>query len=315
MKSTVSRFSALNRRAEYLKLKTEKEKEKKQEENEEEELEEEEDDEDDKNKQNIQKPKNIPITRTPISPKTSLNRLEKQKLSSTSTTSQIPYNFSRSRMNYTSTNNNNNIDLNNKNQKDLLLMRQGLKDKNFQITGTKSSSNIVNKPGQNTTYSIKPSINSPKNIKSASIMQNNPSQILKATNSQSNLNSQKILISGNKYSSLRRFGDTLNKESENKNEIKIINKNNNYTINVTNNNNTFNVNNNNLPNNNNNFININENQEDIKYDLETKEKIEEKETNKESNIKSFSKKEPRKDIKEQNFIFNSNKIEKKEEKK
>ena len=66
MKSTVSRFSTLNRRAEYLKLKEkEKEKEKKQEENEEEEIEEEEDEQDEKNKQNIQKPKNIPITKTP----------------------------------------------------------------------------------------------------------------------------------------------------------------------------------------------------------------------------------------------------------
>ena len=43
---------------------------------EEEELEEEEDDElDDKNKQNIQKPKNIPISKTPITPKTTFSRL------------------------------------------------------------------------------------------------------------------------------------------------------------------------------------------------------------------------------------------------
>ena len=111
----MSRFSTLNRRAEYLKLKEkEKEKEKKQEENEEEEIEEEEE-QDEKNNQNIQKPKNIPITKTPISPKTSLNRLEKQKSSTTTNTSQIPYNFTRSRMNYTSKNNKrrNNIKRNN----------------------------------------------------------------------------------------------------------------------------------------------------------------------------------------------------------
>ena len=58
MKSTVSRFSALNRRAEYLKLKAEKEKEKKGEVNEEEEIEEEDDALDEKNNQNFQKTKN-----------------------------------------------------------------------------------------------------------------------------------------------------------------------------------------------------------------------------------------------------------------
>ena len=89
MKSTTSRFSALNRRAEYLKLKSEKEKEKekekKEEENEEEEEEEEDDELEDKNKQNIQKPKNIPISKTPISSISTLNRLnDKQKISTTS---------------------------------------------------------------------------------------------------------------------------------------------------------------------------------------------------------------------------------------
>ena len=303
MKSTTNRFPALNRRAEYLKLRTEKEKEKKQEENEEEELEEEEDDEqEDKNKQYIQKLKNIPITKTPINTKSSLNRLEKQK-SSTSTTSQIPYNFTKSRMNYTSSNN---IDLNNKNAKDALLMRHGLQDKKMQITGTTTTKNI-----QNPTYSIKQSSPySPKGIKTSSVIQNNPPQILKSTNSQSNFNSQKISILGSKYSSMKRFGDNFNKEEENKNEIKIINKNNNYTINVTNNNNNITVNNNNISN----TININEKKDDIKYEYPAEEKNKEEiktETNKELNKKLISKKEPRKDTKEQNFI--SNKYDKKKE--
>ena len=147
MKSTVSRFSALNRRAEYLKLKTEKEK--KNEENIED------IEEDDKNK-NIQKPKNIPITKTPLIPNTSLNRLEKQRLSSTST----PYNFTKSRINYVS--NNNNIELNNK------IKLQG-PEKKLQIIGTKSSNDVTGNSKQNkinsTTYQIKTSINTPKSIK------------------------------------------------------------------------------------------------------------------------------------------------------
>ena len=80
MKSTVSRFSALNRRAEYLKLKAEKEKEKKGEVNEEEEIEEEDDALDEKNNLNFQKTKNIPISTTPLSQKIPLNRLnDRQK--------------------------------------------------------------------------------------------------------------------------------------------------------------------------------------------------------------------------------------------
>jgi hypothetical protein len=180
MKSTTSRFSALNRRAEYLKLKSEKErekeKEKKEEENEEEE--EEEDDElEDKNKQNIQKPKNIPISKTPISSLSTLNRInDKQKISSIP---QKPYNFTKSRLNYTQTNNN--PELNNKNPKDILIMRQGLHDKTFQIGGTPSAKNIMNKTGQNQNYSIRQTPNSPKGIKNNTILQNEPPQVLKAT--------------------------------------------------------------------------------------------------------------------------------------
>ena len=55
---------------------------------------------------------------------------------------------------------------------------------------------------------------------------------------------KKIGISGNNYLSLRLLGESFTKHNENKNEIKIINKNNNYTINVTDNNNTITVNNN-----------------------------------------------------------------------
>ena len=308
MKSSLNRFSTLNRRAEYLKLKTEKEKEKKQEENEEEELEEEEDEQEDKSKHNMQKPKNIPISKTPLSQKTSTNRVDKQKITPTSTTSQIPYNFTRSRINYTS---NNNIDLNNRNPKDVLLMRHGLQDKKLQIVGTNDTKNLLNKPGQNPTYSIKQSPNSPKSIKTSSIVQNNPPQILKATNSQSNLNSQKISILGNKYSSLKRFGNTYNKEDDNKNEIKIINKNNNYTINVTNNNNNITVNNNNISNNN--YIDMNnKKEEEINIEFNKEEEREIKEESK-KDTKSISRKEPRKDKKEKNFTANKD-FEKKEEK-
>ena len=306
MKSTTNRFSALNRRAEYLKLKSEKEKEKKEEENEEEELEEEEDDElDDKNKQNIQKPKNIPISKTPITPKTSFSRLNDKQKITTSTTSQIPYNFAKARMNYTQSNTN--IDSTTKNPKDVLISRHGLQEKKFQMTGTPSAKNIINKTGQNSSNIIKPSQNSPKGIKSNSILQNNPSSILRATNSQSNLNSQKIGISGNKYSSLRRFGESFTKHDENKNEIKIINKNNNYTINVTNNNNTITVNNNNIANENNDITDINEKKKEKEKENEFDLALEEikKEENKEYKYKSFSKKEPRRDYKTQNFTYNN----------
>ena len=307
MKSTTSRFSALNRRAEYLKLKSEKEKEKekekKEEENEEEE--EEEDDElEDKNKQNIQKPKNIPISKTPISSISTLNRLnDKQKIS---TTSQIPYNFTKSRLNYTQTNNN--PELISKNPKDILIMRQGLHDKRFQIGGTPSAKNIMNKTKQTP--------NSPKGIKNNTLLQNDPPQILKATYSQSNLSSNKVSIPGSKYSSIRRFGETITKQDENKNEIKIINKNNNYTINVTNNNNTITVNNNNIQSNN--LDNFEKTNEKIDYnDINIEEKKEEEiklEENKELNKKIKTKKEPRKDIKSNNNN-NIKKEEKKEEQK
>ena len=301
MKSTTSRFSALNRRAEYLKLKSEKEKEKekeKKEENNEEEEEEEEDDElEDKNKQNIQKPKNIPISKTPISSISTLNRLnDKQKIS---TTSQIPYNFTKSRLNYTQTNNN--PELISKNPKDILIMRQGLHDKRFQIGGTPSAKNIMNKTKQTP--------NSPKGIKNNTILQNNPPQILKATYSQSNLSSNKVSIPGSKYSNIRRFGETITKQDENKNEIKIINKNNNYTINVTNNNNTITVNNNNIQSNNlDNFEKTNEKIDYNNINIEEKKEEEIKlEENKELNKKIKTKKEPRKDIKSNNYGFNISK--------
>ena len=138
MKSNLGRFSILNRRAEYLKL---KEKEKKKEENVEE-LEE--DEEEDKNNKNIQKPKNIPITKTPLIPNTSLNRLDKQKLLSNSTS----YNFTKSRINYASNNNN---------TKDLLIMRQG-QEKKLQIMGTKSSNDITNNSKQSKCYRQAPAL-------------------------------------------------------------------------------------------------------------------------------------------------------------
>ena len=305
MKPITSRFSTLKVRAEYLKLKVEKEKEKEKKELENEDEEEEEDELEDKNKQNIQKPKNIPISKTPISSLTSLNRInDKQKISHTS---QIPYNFTKSRLNYTQSSNN--PELNTKNPKDILIMRQGIQDKKlFQLGGTPSAKNIITKTGQNQNFSIKQSQNSPKGLKSTSILENNSPQILKATYSHSNLNTNKVTIPGNKYSSIRRFGETITKQDENKNEIKIINKNNNYTINVTNNNNTITVNNNNISNNNvDNFEKINENKNDLNINIE--EKKEEEilpEINKESNVKLKSKKEPRKDItKTNNLEFNS----------
>ena len=311
MKSTPSRFSTLNRRAEYLKLKSEKEKEKerekakKDEENEEEE--EEEDDElEDKTKQNIQKPKNIPISKTPINSFTSLNRInDKQKITSISSTSQIPYKFSKSRLNHTQSSTN--TELNTKNPKDILILRQGLHDKKSQLGGTLSAQNMISKTGQNQNFSIKQTQNSPKGLKTTSLLQNNNPQIIKATYSQSNLHSHKVSIPGNKYSSIRRFGETITKQDENKNEIKIINKNNNYTINVTNNNNTITVNNNNISNNNaDNFENINEKENEININLEEKKEEDiNPEEKKELNTKFKSKKEPRKDIKTNNYEFTS----------
>ena len=291
MKSTVSRFSALNRRAEYLKLKAEKEKEKKGEVNEEEEIEEEDDALDEKNNQNFQKTKNIPISTTPLSQKIPLNRLnEKQKL--TATTTQIPYKFTKLRMNYTSPNNK---EMNLKNPKDILIMRQGLKEKNYETTDLENRNNII----KNSTNVLKQTPNSPKGIKSGSILQNNPPKILKATYSHTNLNSHNSGF-GSKYSSIRKFGETITKQEENKNEIKIINKNNNYTINVTNNNNTITVNNSN----NNNFININNKKNENEAEEKNEEEIKEEE-NKEFNKQLKSKKEPRKDIKEKNLSFNN----------
>ena len=292
MKSTVSRFSTLNRRAEYLKLRAEKEKEKKGEVNEEEEIDEEEDDAlDEKNNQNFQKTKNIPISTTPLSQKIPLNRLnEKQKL--TATTTQIPYKFTKLRMNYTSPNNK---EMNLKNPKDILIMRQGLKEKNYETTDLENRNNII----KNSTNVLKQTPNSPKGIKSGSILQNNPPKILKATYSHTNLNSHNSGF-GSKYSSIRKFGETITKQEENKNEIKIINKNNNYTINVTNNNNTITVNNSN----NNNFININNKKNENEAEEKNEEEIKEEE-NKEFNKQLKSKKEPRKDIKEKNLSFNN----------
>ena len=60
-------------------------------------------------------------------------------------------------------------------------MRQGLHDKKFQIGGTPSVKNIMNKTGQNQNYTIKQTPNSPRGIKNNTILQNNPPHILKTT--------------------------------------------------------------------------------------------------------------------------------------
>ena len=110
-------------------------------------------------------------------------------------------------------------------------------------------------------------------------------------------------------------GSVVNNNEENNNkEIKIINKNNNYTINVTNNNtiNVTNNSNNNEENNSNNNIYNNENKEDDKEEGINKEKIKyKKETKKEPriNIKK-EKREDKEDIKS-NLTMKQNKIENK----
>ena len=76
-----------------------------------------------------------------------------------------------------------NIDLTTKNSKDVLISILWLKEKKFQMTGTPSAKNILTYIGQISTNIIKSSQNSPNNIKSTSILHNNPQSILRANNS------------------------------------------------------------------------------------------------------------------------------------
>ena len=166
--------------------------------------EEEDDEEENNNKPYAQKPKIVPISKIPINQKllTNINikQNEKQKITST-TSSKIPYNFNRQRMNFTTSSSN---DIKTQNQKDNIGIRKVFPEKKLTSNpGVLSTKNITNK------YTIKPSQNSPKSIKTNQNLQNITPQILKTNNSQSNFNSQKIPVIGTKYSSIRKFGDSL----------------------------------------------------------------------------------------------------------
>ena len=183
------------------------------------------------------------------------------------------------------TNNNNNI------SKDGNNIKRGIQDKNQTLTAAsriiaKKESQRANQKQQQ--YTIKLSQNSPKGQLKTKISHITSTK-LKPQNSHAQLIRPQIPSKienqtqppQNNTNYVRRVVESTVHKEDNSKEIKIINRNNNYTINVTNNNNTINVTNNN------NNTNTNSNKEQYE-----KNKAQEKEVK----IKTEPKKEPRKEL-------------------
>ena len=169
------------------------------------------------------------------------------------------------------TNNNNNI------SKDGSNIKRGIQEKNQTLT---AASRIIAKKEtlranqKHQQYTIKLSQNSPKGQLNTKISHITSTK-LKPQNSQSQLIRPQIPSKvetqtqppQNNTNYVRRVVESTVHKEDNSKEIKIINRNNNYTINVTNNNNTINVTNNN------NNMNTNKEQYEKNKTQEKEEKI------------------------------------------
>ena len=286
-----SKYFTSDRRAEYLKIKNDKEKEKEKEnDNEENEEEEDEEEEDEKNKTNTQIPKSIQITR-PINKDIKSNIVKREDKSRF--LNQLPNSFNKQRIIY-------HHNQENDNSKEGSSIRRALQEKKTQPL-TAASRILAKKEllrtGGNQPYTIKMSQNSPRGqLKTQNVLP----PVLKTQNSQAQMQVKSRIptkietqsqapLYQSKYS--RRIIESSVHNDDNGKEIKIINKNNNYTINFTNNNNTINVTNNNTNNiNNENNQEMNNNKDEEK---EEEVHIERKE------IKKESKKEPRREIRKE----------------
>ena len=307
-------------RAEYRKERMEREKEKekekkKEEDNEENEEEEDDEEEEEKNKVNVQKQKPIPSSRPIVNKdiKTIIKRDEKPIMTS--------HTFNR-RIIYMKKDDNNN-------PKDGSNVNKDGQEKI--ITSNIIGNRIIKKDSLRTNQSHPFSL---KMIQSSSKGQllknqtssNNVSQTqtptqtqtqtkLKPQNSQSHLlraqipskiESQPQASQNNRYTR-RVMESTVNKEENNK-EIKIIHKNNNYTINVTNNNNTINFTNTN----NNNNDNVKDNNDNEKNKSENERNEEDKKEEVIIETKKVVKKQIRTDFKNEPIILDRRKEKEKE---
>ena len=288
-----------NTRGEKLKVKTEKEKEENNDENEEEEEEE----EDEKSKPSIQKSKTS--IRQPVNKdikKTILKREDKSKI-----LSQLP---GKQRILY-----HHNQNPENDNQEGSII-RKITHEKKSVNPGMTAASRIlakkeILKTESNHPYSIRISKNSthyqlknpnPHNSTELNIENSQTEMEIKSKNPSKIENSSKTTFHHSKYT--KRVVESSIINDEDSKEIKIINKSNNYTINVTNNNNTINVTNNNNDNNNKDAtLNKNLNNERTK-DINSNTKEEDEDEKEEVNIERKepeykSRKEPRRDIKKE----------------
>ena len=334
-----NKYFTSEKRAEFLRMKNEKEKEKqKDDDNEENEEEEEEEEEEDEKNKMPQKPKSFQVPRQAQTinkdiKATILKREEKSKLL---TQTQMPASFNKQRIIY-------HQNPENDNSKEGSSIRRVLQEKKTQNTNTTmtAASRILAKKdilrtGQNQPYNIRISQNSPRTQLKSQNPQGLAPPLLKTQNSQAQMQvKSKIAVKNeiqpqvppyhSKYS--RRIVDSSVHNEDNAKEIKIINRNNNYTINVTNNNNTINVTNNS---NNTNDTKLNKNIDNEKYDENNNNKDKEEDEKEEINIERKEirkeiRKEPRREIREirkeprreekeinNNIEEKENKIEKKE---
>ena len=296
-----NKYFTSDRRAEYLRVKNDKKKEKEKEDDNEdiEEEEEEEEEEDEKNKANTQIPKSFPESRHPVNKEiksTIVKRDEKSKI-----LNQVPNSF-KQRTIYQQNQENDS-------SKEGSSIRRALQEKKSQpITAASRilAKKEISRTGPSNPYTIKFSKNSPLGQLNPQNTQNTLPPMLKTQNSQAQLQVKSRIptkietqsqapLYHSKYSR-RIVESSVNNESNGK-EIKIINRNNNYTINVTNNNNTINVTNN--SNNNDNNINSENKQENNNINNEEMS-IERKEVKKESRKerRKEARKEPIKEKKE-----------------
>ena len=322
-----NKYFTSDRRPEKLKVKNEKEREDNNDENEEEEEDEEEEDE--KNKANIQNPKTL--TKPPINKdikQTIPKREDKSRI-----LSQLPGTFNKQRIIY-----HHNQNPENDSQTEGSSIRKIVQEKRPINPGITAASRIlakkdIIKTGSNHPYNLRISQNSSHSQLRNPNPQNLPPTQLKSQNSQTQMeissknpskleNPSPTSFYHSKYT--KRVVETSVQNDENSKEIKIINKNNNYTINVTNNNNTINVTNNGN-NDNNNDANLNQNLNNDRtqnININNKEEVEKEVNIERKEAKYESKKEPRRDIRKEirrdkreteNNYFNMREKEKKEE--
>ena len=272
---------ATDKKAENLKIKNEKKKE--EEENEEEEDDEEEEEEEEEPKVNTQKNKPIQLLK-------SINKEPKIPIITKEEKSPLLSSITNSFNKQTILNSHNQE---NNTSKEGISIRKALQEKKNRNQAITANPSILAKKdllkiGKSHPYTIKLNPISPRTqIKAQNNEENQKTKISNNLGDQPETSKNQTKYSG------RTQGSALNNNEDNNNkEIKIINKNNNYTINVTNNNtiNVTNNSNNNEENNSNNNIYNNENKEDDKEEEINKEKIK---------YKKEIKKEPRIDIKKE----------------